>query len=979
MKQMPNKYRLATGGTIDRKVPIKFTFNGKTIEGCLGDTVASALLSNGINTTGRSFKYHRPRGIVSAGLEEAGTFIEVMGRKGTSAVPATIVPIEEGLRIKSINCWPNPNIDFGQVLQMISPLIPSGFYYKTFFKPQWKIFEPFIRKIAGLADIPESEISPTTYDSRDAHCEFLVIGGGIAGLVAALMTARTGKRVVFVDNHMEPFGNWSLPVNENASIRQWVRTLKDELNGYSNVRILTKTMAWGYREQNLVLAHETNGIGQSELVWRIRSSNVIMSTGCTERGLVFPHNDRPGIMLASGLLNYCNNYAVIPGDRVILYTNNNSIKVLAKTILEKGKEIVAIVDTREEGLSDYSNLPENINIYSGHQVNKASGWNRLRGVIASPVMGGKSVTLRCDLLAVSGGWNPNLQLWFQSGGSFSYDNELATFVPTNSVQDVITVGSLAGKFGFVEKINDAVQKISDLITTVGLSTELLQIPEFDIPEDEYSINPYWESGSGDAGSKSFVDLLNDVTLADIKLALREGYDDIELVKRYTTLGMGLDQGKTGNVNASGIISNITGKTLDEVGLIKYRSPVSPVSFGVLGKPEGDIVKPYKTTPITKWNRENGAVLYEAGANWRRPGYYLLRNESMMDAINREVLAVRTGLAIYDGSPLATFEVKGKDAARFLELMFTIPIQDIHMGMGRYGLMLTEEGFILDDGICFSMAENWYQLSLSTGNVDLVHQHLEKHLKCDFAHMDVSLTNLTLQWMNATVCGPEARTFLQEFDTDIDLSNEAFPFMAIRDGEFNGIPARIARVSFTGELSFEINVRPRDLEQLWGILVQRGDNYGITPIGSETNHVLRVEKGFISLGHEVDGKIDPIDLGLGWVIGKGKKDFIGKRAMELNRTSKLPRKELVGLVSGYPNIQFAEGTPLVASEDHLFVEGHVTASVWSGINQQYVALALLDDGRLRMGEKVNVRNLNGIEPAEVAKPCFYDPEGTKLRS
>ena len=833
--------------------------------------------------------------------------------------------------------------------------------------------------MAGLADIPESENSPIAYDSRDTHCEFLVIGGGLAGLVAALMTARTGKRVILVDNHMDPFGNWSVPLNESSSIRQWVRTLKDELNGYSNVRILTKTMVWGYREQNLVLAYENRGIGKIELAWRIRSRNVILSTGCTERGLIFPHNDRPGIMLASGLLNYCRNYAVIPGDRVILYTNNSSIKVLAKTLLEKGKEIVAIIDTREEGLSDYTDLPGDITIYSGHEVNKVKGWNRLKGVIASPVMGGKQVTLYGDLLAVSGGWNPNLQLWIQSGGSFKYDNELATFVPTYSEQDVITVGSLAGKFNFTGKITDTVEKITELIKTSELNTEPLQIPEIETLQDKYSIRPYWESVNADAGSKSFVDVLNDVTLADIKLALREGYDDIELVKRYTTLGMGLDQGKTGNVNASGIISNATGKKLDEVGLIKYRSPVSPVSFGVLGKPEGEIVKPYKTTPITKWNRENGAVLYEAGANWKRPGYYLLKDESMMDAINREALAVRTGLAIYDGSPLATFEVKGKDAARFLELIFTVPIYDIPMGMGRYGLMLTDEGYILDDGVCFSMAEHWYQLSLSTGNVDLVHQHLEKNLQYNFPHLDVTLTNLTLQWMNATVCGPKARMFLQDFATDIDLSPEVFPFMGIRDGEFNGMPARIARVSFTGELSFEINVRPRDFEQLWGTLIQRGNELGITPIGSETNHVLRVEKGFISLGHEVDGKIDPIDLGLGWVIGKEKKDFIGKRAMELNRTSKLPRKELVGLVSRKPQIQFAEGSPLVASGDHMFVEGHVTASVWSEINQQYVALALLDDGRKRLSENVQVRNLDGLELGQVTIPCFYDPDGKKLRS
>ena len=975
---MPNKYRLPTGGKIYRDIPIRFTFNGKTIEGYQGDTIASALLSRGIYTTGRSFKYHRPRGIFSAGIEEPGTLVEILGERGSACVPATTVSIEEGMKVRSINCWPNPDYDLAQILQLVAPIIPAGFYYKTFFLPHWKTYEPIIRKMAGLAEVPEIATKSPTHNSQDVHSEFLIIGGGLTGLIAANITARTGQRVILVDYHEELGGNWSIPLPACSAIEQWTISLRDQLSSLPNVRILTQTMVWGYREQNLVLAHQTRNKENSELLLRIRSQNVILATGCTERGLVFPDNDRPGIMLASGLLNYFRKYSVIPGGKVILYANNNSIKPLVDTLLNEGKTITAIIDPREEAYKDYQDFPPSIHILSGYEIKKTIGRNKIKGVVVASIAEGTSVKLSCDLLAVSGGWNPNLQLWMQAGGSLSYCNETATFIPTKSQQNVLVLGSASGKFNFPEKISDTIARAAGLMESLGFQSEPLpnQLPSL---EEKYSILPHWEPKHSDAGSKSFVDMLNDVTLADIKLALREGYDDIELVKRYTTLGMGLDQGKTGNVNAAGIIAKVSGKPLDEVGIIKYRAPFAPVPFGTLGKPEGKFVRPFRTTPITEWNRENGAVLYEAGANWQRPGYYLLKGESMQEAINREAMATRNGLAIYDGSPLGTFEIKGKNAASFLDLIYTNPIQSIPQGMGRYGMMLTDEGFILDDGVCFCLGENWYLVSVSTGNADLVHQHLAKHLSYDFHHLDVTITNLTLQWMNVTVCGPKARVFLQEFATDIDLAPVGFPFMGIREGMFNGIPARIARVSFTGELSFEINVRPRDLLKLWETLILQGDEYDITPIGSETNHVLRVEKGFISLGHEVDGKIDPIDLGIGWIIGSQKKDFIGKKAVEINRSSPLPRKELVGLLTKNQTTQLAEGAPLVTSQESKVVEGHVTASVWSVVNNRYIALALLNNGRKRLSENVQVRNLDGVEMGQVTAPCFYDPEGQKLRS
>ncbi len=976
---MPHKYRLPQGGKIDRQKPIKFTFNGVTIEGCQGDTIASALLANGIRITGRSFKYHRPRGIVTAGIEEPGTFVEVMGEGRSTTVPATMVHVQPEMQVKSINCWPNPKYDLAQLLQVFSPLLPSGFYYKTFFQPEWKVFEPFIRKMAGLAKIPQDDTPLQSYDSTDTHCEFLIVGGGISGIIATVMTAQTGKRVIWVDNLQNQHGGFPIASADKIILERWLQALRDQLKGFANVRILKQALAWGYREQNLVLVNQNREEVNDVLLWRIRARQVLLANGCTERGLVFPDNDRPGIMLASGVMKYCQHYAVTPGERIILYTNNNSIRILAETLMGQGKEISAIIDTREDTGQDYRGLPPTIKILTGYEITKVIGWNSVRGLIASSLSGDDSIRLSCDLLAVSGGWNPNLQLWMQSGGAYAFSPETATFVPTTSLQEVIALGMCAGYFNPKENLCETRKRVSELIENLGLKSESLELPQLNMSEKPYRIQSYWQPSSTNIGSKSFVDILNDVTLEDIKLALREGYDDIELVKRYTTLGMGLDQGKTGNVNATGIVATLSGKPMDDVGLIKYRSPVSPIPFGTVGKPEGKFIKPYRTTPITNWNRKNGAVLYEAGANWKRPGYYLLQNETMAEAINREARAVRNGLAIYDGSPLGTFEIKGRDAAKFLDMIYTNRIGDIPKGTGRYGLMLTEEGFILDDGVCFCMAENWYQVSVSTGNADQVHLHLEKCLRYDFSHLEVSVTNLTLQWMNATVCGPLARDFLQEFSLDIDLSPEKFPFMGIRDGVFNGMPVRIARVSFTGELSFEINVHTRYLKQLWERLISKGNKYGITPIGSETNHVLRVEKGFLSLGHEVDGVVDPIDLGLGWVMSKFKKDYIGKKAVALNRTSHLPRKELVGLVAQNNDIQFPEGAPIVVSKNQSIIEGHVTASVWSEINNRFVALALLNNGRSRISEIVQVRNLTGIEKGEVVAPCFYDPDGKRLRS
>ncbi len=976
-----NRWRLESRGAIDRTCEIDFVFNRKRLRGYGGDTLASALLANGIIVTGRSFKYHRPRGIFTCGSEEPGSFVELLSPKGSANQPVTKVALESGLRARSVNCWPSARLDFGMLTQLLSPIIPSGFYYKTFMAPSWRFYEPMIRKMAGLANAPKVSQNSDCFRTQNAHCDVLIIGGGPAGLQAARIAAGTEARVILLEQEPELGGsrNFQCQPAGDQTAKEWVQSTRQMLSAKNNVKVLTSTMAWGYRDHNLVLAHQQDFSAQArhETLWRIRAGNVLLATGATERMLVFENNDRPGVMLSSAVLRYLNQYAVVPGNRIAVFTNNNGVNGLIKELADVGRSVVAVIDTRTGGTASDLVLDGVENYFPDHVVKDVKGSYGVRSITVAPASGGRDVELECDLLAVSGGWNPSVQLWVQSGGTLQYDENSAAFVPNTSDQNVSSIGSAAGCFNHSKVLRDSRNKAVQVLKESGYDTHNGGFADDHRDEDAYRIEPKWEVECAGRG-KAFVDLVNDVTTADMRLAIREGYDDIELLKRYTTLGMGLDQGKTGNVNASGILARQTGKSLDEIGLINYRAPVSPVTFGPLGMPSGPIVRPYKTTPITRWNIDNGAVMYEAGANWRRPGYYLQPGETMQMAINREAEATRNGVAIYDGSPLGTFEVRGQDAAIFLERIYTIDVNTIDAGQGRYGLMLTEDGLILDDGICFRLDKSKFLLSTSTGNVEAVYRHLTKHRNLDYPDYDVKITDLTLQWMNATICGPEARKLLEELGTDIDVKASKFPFMGIREGTVAGKKARVARVSFTGELSFEINVRKRDMLELWLSILNAGKAYGITPIGSETNHVLRVEKGFLSMGHEVDGTVDPFDLGMAWVMSTRKDDFVGKRAVTLKRASTVSRQELVGLNVLESDSLLEEGAPIVSDDSTPKVEGHVTAAVWSVAKQQNIALALLAEGRNRMGTIVTIKTPAQVVNAEVCEPCFYDPKGHRLK-
>ncbi len=967
--------RLPSGGRIDRNRPISFTFNGRAYTGFDGDTLASALLANDVRLTARSFKYHRPRGIIAAGVEEPGTLVELLGEDASGNRPATTVILRDGMEARSVNCWPSPGFDLGAINQLIGRLIPAGFYYKTFKWPNWHLFEPSIRRAAGLANAPAQPPAKGHFESRNAHADIVVVGSGPAGLTAALIAGRAGARVILADDGNEAGGSLLSRGCEidGRSAMDWVADVVSELTALPNVIHLQDTNVWAYREHNLLCANERNPDHPNliERNWRIRAGQVILATGAIERMIAFPNNDRPGVMLASAVQSYVNRYAVRPGTRAVFFANNDSAYDAAADFANAGGTVAAIVDSRAKIPERSRAILPDANIMAGAYVETVAGRRRVRAVHIS---NGQRIT--CDLLAISGGWSPTVHLFSQSRGTLTFDERLAAFLPDTPAQPCICTGAAAGHLTLAAAVRDAVDKAVEITTSLHLSP----IPiTSKIREAAYEIEPLWRVDTAAKG-KAFLDIQNDVTVDDVQLALREGYSNVEHVKRYTTGGMGLDQGKTGNINIIGTVADVQNAALADIGTTTFRPPYTPVSFGAIsGLREGSVVLPYRHTPVTKWNLDRGAVMYEAGARWRRPGYFPRGNETFQDTVNRECRAVRNAVGVYDGSPLGKFELKGRDVGQFLDLLYTNFMSTLTPGNGRYGIMLSDDGLIMDDGVVFRLDEHRWLVSTSTGHADVINQHMEKVLQFDHPDWQVFITTVTSQWNNATICGPKARDLMEALGTDINLSPDAFPFMSFRDGEVAGLPARVVRVSFTGELSFEINVAPRHMLALWEQIMETGAPFGIEPVGSEGSHVLRVEKGFLSLGHEVDGTVDPYDLGMGWIMSKKKADFIGKRSIEIRRAGKSVRRELVGLLPEDPMAQLPEGAPLTPGGRKVATEGLVTACVWSVVLDRWIALALLEKGHGRHGETAHVRLKDRSIPAKITRPVFHDPDGERLRS
>ena len=986
-----NLFRLPAGGRIDRSKPVTFKFNGKTLKGYAGDTLASALLANGVKLVGRSFKYHRPRGIMSAGIEETNAVVQLVGEEDEPGVVATAIPIYEGLEAVSVSGWPNVRWDIGVINDCLRRFFPAGFYYKTFMWPNnwWNVYGYIIRRMAGLGTAPKTHNPDEWYEKRHHHCDVLIIGAGPAGLAAALAAGESGARVMLVDDQVEAGGsllNSEREINGKPALN-WVSDSVRRLQRLPEVVHLQRASAVGYYDHNMVyvLEHEPEQSWLRERLWRVRAKRVIIAAGAMERPLVFPDNDRPGIMLASAAAAYAKRYGVRPGARAVVVTNNDSAYEAAFLLARHQVDIAAVLDVRpqiSDGLRERAD-EAGIRVITHHGIKSVNGKKFVSALVAAPLHDlSRELHFSCDLICTSGGWNPTLHLQSQSGAKPVYSEKIAGFVPGVSVQAEVTIGAVNGSFGLDECLIAGLEAGQQAARLTGHEPVESQPPAAG-PETAFSIEALWELPCVDKHRPAFLDFQNDVTTNDVRLALRENYASVELVKRYTTAGMGIDQGKSSNVNTIGVIAGLTGTAPGEVGATTYRPLYSPASFGAwAGTDQGEIIFPARRTPITEWFEQHQANFDEAGALWRRPFQVPRDSETAAQAVNREALAVRKRVGIYDGTPLGKIEINGPDAVTLLNWVYTNSWDNLPVGMGKFGFMLFEDGRMFDDGVTFRLGRDHYLMTTGSGVAASVYAHLERLLQCEWRDLKVYLTEVTEHWANICVCGPLAREVLIKTGTDIDLDREAFPFMAIRSGKTGGFDARVARVSYTGELSFEINVRARDGLAMWEALMEAGREYDITPVGSETSLLLRLEKGFIAAWAEGDGYANLHDAGMDWVIDAAKQDFIGKRALEEARKAGGVRPHVVGLVPEDPGFVAPDGAPIIdpdETDEAKKMIGHVTGGGYSPNLGHAIALAQLQDGRERTGATITISTVERTMRARVTEPVFIDPAGKRMRS
>ncbi len=994
--------RLADGGRIDRSRLLEFRFNGRWLAGYQGDTLASALLANGVRVVARSFKYHRPRGIVGSGAEEPNAILQL--EQGVGSLPnmrATQVELYYGLNARSINAWPGLDLDLGAVTGLFSRMLPAGFYYKTFMWPQrlWMIYERVIRGAAGLGVSPSGP-DPDRYDKFNAHCDVLVVGAGPAGLAAALAAGRAGARVILADEQNELGG--SLLGNREridyAPAFSWVLDVVAELCAMDNVRLLPRTTAFGYYSHNFLCLLERRADhlppgtadGSRQRLWRVRARRVVLATGAIERPLVFCNNDRPGIMLASAVSTYVNRYAVVPGSRAVVFTNNDSAYDTALDLERAGVPVAAVLDVRGDTRGQAADRvrDKGIQVIGGHAIVDVRGRAGVEGVdimrldASGSGVEGPMHHLKADLIAVSGGWNPVVHLHAQSGARARYDEAKACFVPGSSVQAERSAGACNASFGLGQCLAEGADAGSRAAAESGFArAETPPVPATAVRR-ENRIRAIWRIPAGAPVTrcpKQFVDLQNDTSAADIVLAVREGYRSVEHVKRYTALGFGTDQGKLGNINGAGILADALHQDISATGTTTFRPAYTPVTFGaVAGRDVGALLDPVRKTAMHDWHERHGAVFENVG-QWLRPWYYPVGGESMHDAVSRECLATRAGLGILDATTLGKIDVRGPDAAEFLDRIYTNGWKKLGIGRCRYGFMLGEDGMLMDDGVTARIGEDRYHMTTTTGGAARVMSWLERWLQTEWPELDVYLTSVTDHWASVSLAGPSSRRLMLEVCRDIDFSNDAFPFMSVREGTALGVPARVFRISFSGELAYEINVNANYGRHVWEGCMRAGEKYGITPYGTEAMHVLRAEKGFVIVGQDTDGSVTPQDLGMDWICAR-HKDFLGKRSHLRADSVRTDRKHLVGLRTAQAHAVLPEGAQLTfkpGAPVPVPMVGHVSSSYFSACLGHSIALALVKGGRDRMGETLYAPLADGrVMQATICDPVFYDPEGVR---
>lgn len=995
-------FRLPAGGRIDRNRLLRFTFDGRTYTGHPGDTLASALLSHGVHRVARSFKYHRPRGILSAGAEEPSALVQLFD--GARTVPnarMTQTCLVEGLSARSIHASPGLAFDLRAANGWFARLMPAGFYYKTFMASQraWHFFERHIRAASGLGESPRRP-DPDRYEKRHAHCDVLVVGAGIAGLNAALAAGASGARVVICDEDDEP-GGWLLASDERVEgmhSADWAAGALQRLRAMPEVVVLPRTTAFGYHDQNFLTLLERRADhlpperapAFRERLWKVRARRVVLATGAHERPLVFAHNDLPGIMLAGAVATYVRRFAVLPGRDALVFTNQDAGYEAALALHAAGAR-VRVVDARDDPRGTRAEKARELGIecLAGRVVVEALGRARVRGARVQAIDGqgrlqGDAGDLSCDLIAVSGGFSPVVHLHAQSGGRPRWDDTLAAFVPGPAVQDEAPAGGCNGSRTLAEAARQGREAGAHAARLAG----------FDAPAPagdglrqaaHDAIRPIWQvphPRGPTRAPKAFVDLQNDVTAADLLLALREGFESIELVKRYTAMGFGTDQGKTGNINGMGIVAQALGKSIPEVGTTTFRPNYTPVSFGaVAGVELGDAFDPVRTTPMHAWHVDAGARFEDVGA-WKRPRFYPRPGEDMHAAVRREVLAVRHGVGMLDASTLGKIDVQGRDAAVLLDWAYCNDWPTLAVGRARYGLMLDENGMVFDDGVTARLGEHHYLMHTTTGGAARVLAWLERWLQTEWPRLEVSLASVTDQWATIALAGPHSRTLLGRVCADVDLDDAAFPFMSYRPGTVAGVAARLFRISFSGERGYEVNVPASHGLAVWRALALAGRDLDVTPYGTEAMHVLRAEKGFVIVGQDTDGSVTPVDLGMGAMVSQ-RKDFLGRRSLSRSDTARPDRKQFVGLLAQDPALVLAEGGQILDAPPATLpapMAGHVTSSYDSPTLGRSIALALVRGGHARHGATVWVSMRDGrLAPATIASPAFYDPKGERQRA
>ena len=998
---MSQSYRLSNEGLLNRNKAISFKFNGKKYTGYEGDTLASALLANGIHLVGRSFKYHRPRGFFGAGVDEPNAKLQIqLNGHSEPNVNATEFELVEGIEASSQNCWPSVEFDVGAINNFLNRFFPAGFYYKTFMWPKsfwYKIYEPFIRKAAGLG-VASIKKDKERYEHKYEYCDLLVAGSGPAGLSSAYAAAKNGAKVILAEDKPR-FGGSLLTDDvtiDNLSGKAWTDKIITELKEMPNVIIKNRSQVFGYYDHNMTVMFERTGdhlenkpkYTPRQRLWYIRAKEVLLSTGSIERPIVFGNNDTPGVFLSAAAKEYIKVYGVLVGKKPLIFTNNDSAYETALEFKKQGVHPI-ILDTREEHSSELIETAKsnNIQIKFSYAVIAANGYKKVKSALIGKLNRDKtdfenSETIECDCICVSGFWTPTVHLASQSGNKLKFNDQIDAFVPDKSKQNETSVGASKGTFTLKETLNDGFKTGFDLSKKITKNNNSTSTPNSNEtkknPHDKFWCSPLPK----DKNYKRFVDFQNDVAVSDIEVALREGYRSIEHVKRYTTLGMATDQGRTSNLNGLQLVANVEKKIVPQVGHTTFRPPFTPITIGTIVGREVDMeYMPTRKTPMHTWHEKNNAVFVDAGA-WKRPRYYKQGNENLFEASKREAKNVRDHVGICDVTTLGKIDIKGPDAAEFLNRVYTNAWLKLPIGKARYGVMLREDGIVMDDGTTTRISENHYHMTTTTAQAANVLSHLEYYLQVVWPELKVNVLSTTEQWAGAALAGPKSRGVLAKLFPDLDVSNEALPFMGYTEGNLFGIKAKIFRISFSGELAYEINVESDYGLFMWEKMMEIGKEFNIQPYGTEALSTLRIEMGHVA-GPELDGRTIPYDVSLEGLVSK-KKDFIGKRSLQKEAFNNSDRQKIVGLIPTDKKTSIPEGSHLVVNKDAKLPNpklGHVSSSCWSVENNNPFSLAIVKDGKNMIGKKlfaVSPLKNSAIE-VEVISSHYVDHEGKRVRS